>query len=76
MTTPTMLNFREENFRERPPIREIRENFLPRKLPAIRYYNTLDGRKIWTIHTIILWCVIRVQNVEVRQMQNILARRQ
>ena len=37
MTTPAMLNVREENFRERPLIREICENLPPRKFPAIRY---------------------------------------
>ena len=30
---------REDNFRERAQIREIRKNFLPRKFPAIRYYS-------------------------------------
>ena len=30
---------REENFRERAEIREIRENFLPRKFHAIRYVD-------------------------------------
>ena len=39
--TPGMVacacDVREENFRERACIHEIRESFLPRKFPAIRY---------------------------------------
>ena len=36
ITTPTILNFRDENFHERPPISEIRENSLPQQRPTIR----------------------------------------
>ena len=38
LTTPTVLNFCEENLRKRPPICEIS---LPRKFPAILYANML-----------------------------------
>ena len=35
------LEFRGENFRGWLKNREIRESFLPRKFPAIRYMHTL-----------------------------------
>ena len=35
------LEFRGENFRGWVKNREIRENFLPRKFPAIRYKSSI-----------------------------------
>ena len=46
MTTPTMLNFHEENFLKRLLIREIRENVLPRKFPTIQYTKSFAGFNI------------------------------
>ena len=44
---------REENFRKQAQIREIRERFLPRKFPTIRYilHIHIDARYIHCIHT-------------------------
>ena len=36
------LEFRGENFRGWLKNREIRESFLPRKFPAIRYYVAME----------------------------------
>ena len=42
------IDFRGENFRESPQKREIRESFLPRKKPAIRYV----GVQVETIYIV------------------------
>ena len=62
MTTPTILNFREEKLHERPPIRKIRENSLPRKFPAIymvyRYYVHVYKLVILVDRTEVFPCII------------------
>ena len=45
------LEFRGENFRGWRENREIRENFLPRKFPAIRYFFELAQ-----MHTCTMQC--------------------
>ena len=46
----TPLEFRGENFHEWPQIHEIRESFLPRKFPAIRY---IDDTCVFRIYALI-----------------------
>ena len=55
LTTPKILTFRRENLCERPPIREICKNSLPRKMSRYTVVSHWRGQLIKEAHVHELW---------------------